>query len=257
MRLSLFYNPLDLIDRLGIAVRRHRRLRRLRHTPAAGLGLAHIGSLELLEMLATTPPGVIYDIGANVGTWSLLAKALYPAARIEAFEPLALHTGGFHQRMASFTDSVRLHSCALGASEGTAEMNIMDFSDASSLLPLTAAGQDEFHLRPVAKQSVPVVPLDTLVRRENLPPPDLLKLDVQGYELEVLRGAETCLAHARVVICEASFHTYYAAQPLFAELVAFLAQRGYTLQALGEGTALGRPLVQADALFLRTTADRK
>ena len=252
MRLSLLYNPFDLIDRLGLAVRRNRRINRLRHTPASKLGLGHIDSLELLELLASTPPSVIYDVGANVGTWSCLAKSLFPAARIDAFEPLSMHSAEFRKMAAAWPDDMHLHTCALGATEGTATMHIMDYADASSLLPVTVEGQSEFKIKPVAMQQVPLVPLDTLVLRDKLPLPDLLKLDVQGYELEVLRGSETCLRHARAVLCEVSFRAFYARQPLFPELLSFLTQRGFALHALGEGTALGQPLVQADALFLRT-----
>jgi hypothetical protein len=90
-----------------------------------------------------------------------------------------------------------------------------------------------------------------LVAREKLPTPDLLKLDVQGYELEVLRGAEATLRQTRAVLCEVSFREFYTGQPLFTEVVAYLGARGFTLHALAEGTALGAPLVQADALFLK------
>lgn len=254
MRLSLLYNPLDLIDRLGLAIRRQRRRRRLRHTPAAQLSLGHIDSLELLELLAPSPPAVIYDIGANVGTWSCLAKSLYPAAKVEAFEPLAMHFEKFRQNTAAWPGDVRLHACALGPTEGTADMQVMDYSDASSLLPATAEGEREFKIKPVAVQQVTLLPLDTLVARESLPLPDLIKLDVQGYELEVLRGAEACLGHARSVLCEISFRSFYAGQPLFPDVLAFLAQRGFVLKALGVDTALGQPLIQTDALFVRPEA---
>ena len=254
MRLSLLYNPLDLIDRLGVAIRRRRRLRRLRHTPAAQLSLGHIDSLELLELLAGNPPAVIYDIGANTGTWSCLAKSLFPGARLEAFEPLTMHAAAFHQMTAAWPKDVHLHACALGATEGSATMQVMDFSDASSLLPVTDEGRREFKITPVKEEQVPVMPLDVLVRREKLPPPDLLKLDVQGYELEVLRGAPDCLRQARAVLLEVSFRSFYQAQPLFPEIHAFLHAHGFALHALGEGTALGQPLVQTDALFVRTEA---
>lgn len=251
MRLSLLYNPFDLVDRLAVAVHRRRRFRKLRGTPAAGLSLGHIGSLELLELLGSSPPAVVYDIGANVGTWTVLAKSLFPAARIEAFEPLAQHFEQFRQWTAPWPGDVRLHAVALGATESRATMHVMDFSDASSLLAPTAATLAEFNLTPAPAETVAVVPLDLWAARENLPPPDLLKLDVQGYELEVLRGGEGCLRQARAVLCEVSFKTCYAGQPLFAEVVAFLNARGLTLHALGENTAPGTPLVQTDALFLR------
>ena len=251
MRLSLLYTPCDVVERLAIASRRRRRFRRLRGTPAAALQLGHIDSLELLELLQSAPPGVIYDIGANVGTWTCLAKSLFPSARVEAFEPLTQHAAAFRQWTAAWPNDIRLHNCALGPEERTATMNVMDFSDASSLLPVSAEGAREFKISQSAATTVSVVPLDVLIARERLPSPDLLKLDVQGYELAVLRGGTKCLRTTRAVLCEVSFREFYTGQPLFAEVVAFMEVHGFTLHALGEGTALGAPLVQSDALFLK------
>jgi FkbM family methyltransferase len=251
VRLSLLYNPFDLVERLAVASRRRGRFRRLRGTPAARLELGHLDSLELLELLRANPPATIYDIGANVGTWTCLAKSLYPAAQVEAFEPLAQHFPKFKEWTAAWPADVRLHACALGAEERSATMHVMDFSDASSLLALSAQGADEFKIKPAAEQSVSVVPLDVLVARERLRPPDLIKLDVQGYELAVLQGAAGCLRSARVVLCEVSFREFYSGQPLFHDVLAFLRERGFALHALGESTALGAPLVQADALFVK------
>jgi len=252
MRLSLLYNPRVAIERLAIAAQRRRRFQRLRGTPAAKLSLGHIDSLELLELLAPRPPAVIYDIGANIGTWTCLAKSLFPAARVEAFEPLAQHLPLFREWTAAWPHDVRLHTCALGSTECSATMHVMDFSDASSLLPLSAEGAREFNVRPAHEVSVPVIPLDVLVARQKLAPPDLIKLDIQGYELEALRGAQTCLRTARAVLCEVSFHEYYAGQPLFTELAGFLRTHGFSLHALGTGTTLGAPLVQTDALFTKS-----
>jgi FkbM family methyltransferase len=253
LRFSLLYNPFDLIERLALASRRRRRFSRLRGTPAAALALGHIDSLELLELLAPDPPKVIYDIGANVGTWTCLAKSLFPTARVEAFEPLTSHFEGFRRWTAPWPHGVRLHACALGPVAGSATMHVMNFSDASSLLEPTAAGLDEFKIKPAVTQPVSVVTLDAVATKVQLPLPDLIKLDVQGYELEVLRGGQECLRHSRAVLTEVSFKAFYVGQPLFHDVVAFLAGRGFVLHALGEGTALGAPLIQTDALFLRSS----
>ncbi len=248
MRLSLLYNPFDLVERLAVAS--HRRRRRLRHTPAAALELGHIDSLELLELLASHPPAVIYDIGANLGTWTCLAKSLYPAARLEAFEPLGQHAAGFQARTQGMA-KVHLHGVALGAAASTLEMEVMDFSDASSFLPATASTCAEFNIRPVRRETVAVYPLDQYRQQHQLPAPDLIKLDVQGFELEVLRGATDCLRAARAVLTEVSFREYYRGQPLFHDVAAFLAAHGFLLQALADPTPLGAPLGQTDALFLK------
>jgi FkbM family methyltransferase len=253
MRSSLFYNPFDLVERLAIASQRRRRRRRLRGTPAAALGLGHLDSLELLELLQSAPPRVIHDIGANVGTWTCLAKSLFPDARVEAFEPLGQHEAAFRRWTAPWPGEVRLHRLALGATDGSAEMTITDFSDASSLLPLTEEGQRTFHVSPVGHETVPVATLDRLVGSGRAAAPDLLKLDVQGYELEVLRGAENCLQQARAVLCEVSFRRLYERQALSGDLFVFLEARGYALHAFGSNLRPSTPLAQVDALFLRTT----
>jgi len=250
MRKSLLYNPLHIVERLAVASRRWRRHHRLQHTPAAHLKEGHIGSLELLELLKDEPPKVIYDIGANRGTWTCLAKAIFPAAQVEAFEPLAMHFEEFQTRTQAVA-GVRLHRVALGAAAAKLEMDVMDFSDASSFLPATAATRAEFDLHSIRHENLVVFPLDPFRAQHQLPAPDLVKLDVQGYELEVLRGAEETLRTTRAVLTEVSFREYYRGQPLFHDVVAFLATRGFLLQALGESTPLGAPLGQTDALFLK------
>jgi FkbM family methyltransferase len=250
MRASLLYNPFDVVERLAVASRRRRRRLRLRGTPAENLSLGHLDSLELLELLRANPPRVIHDIGANVGTWTILAKAIFPGAAVEAFEPLEMHLAGFRRNTAALTD-VRLHPIALGPRDGTAVIEVTDFSDASSILPLTEEGRKAFQIATAGRQEVTIATLDGLVASGAVPAPDLLKLDIQGYELEALRGAQESLRHARAVLCEVSFRRFYQGQPLFAEVVAHLDSRGFQLHAFGTSLEPGEPLAQADALFVR------
>ena len=89
----------EFIERLARLAARRRRLGRLKGTVAEQLKVGHIDSLELLELLRRKAPTVIYDIGANVGTWTLLAKAIFPAAEIHAFEPLPRHVAAFQKTL--------------------------------------------------------------------------------------------------------------------------------------------------------------
>jgi hypothetical protein len=79
----------------------------------------------------------------------------------------------------------------------------------------------------------------------------VIKLDLQGYEIEALRGALGTLSHVRYVISEVSFAEFYVGQPLFTDVVRFLAEQGLFLHALGYNTPLGAPLIQNDLLFSR------
>ena len=250
MRLALLYNPRLLCERLAIESVRRRRLARLKDTPASGLSLGHIDSLELLELLAAADIRVIYDIGANVGTWTLLANAVMPHATIHAFEPLSDHCNRFASNTRAVSN-VTLHRVALGAEEKAARLHVMDFSDASSVLPLAEIGQSTFGTREIDQRTVQVRALDRYRREHQLPFPDLMKLDVQGYEAEVLRGAVECVAKATAIITEVSFAAFYRDQPLFADIVRMLDDHGFRLHALSAHTPLGQPLCQTDALFVK------
>jgi FkbM family methyltransferase len=220
---------------------------------AERLTLGHIDSLEVLELLRPLNLKIIYDIGANVGTWTLLAKAIFPMAEVHAFEPLAIHQQGF-QRDAGHLPGVHLHKVALGDVAGHETMQVTDFSDASSLLPLSEAGQQEWRVQVVAREEVHVERLDDWRCEALMPFPSLIKLDVQGFELAVLRGAVRCVEQATAVLAEVSFRKFYEGQPLFQDVAHFLSERDFSLYALGQRTEVGNPLMQADALFVANRA---
>jgi FkbM family methyltransferase len=253
MRPALFYNPRLLCERLAEISRQKRRRRRLRGTPAATLETGHIDSLELLQLLEAKPPRVIYDIGACYGTWTVLVKSIFPDADVHAFEPLRELRDRFAQATASLKN-VTHHQIALGATPGIATMELASFLDASSLLRMTQVQTQEFNAQPAGTAEVSIERLDDYVRQNKLTKPDLIKLDVQGYELEVLRGAEECLANASAVISEVSFAEFYKDQCLFEEIVSFLAARGYRTHAFGASTKIGGRILQTDALFERNAA---
>ncbi len=255
MRKELFYNPLLLLERIGHWATESSRFKRLRHTPAEGLNCYHIDSLELLDLVKPLKPRVIFDVGANVGTWTLLAKTIFPDARVEAYEPLAVHYEDFRKATKKL-EGISLHSCALGSSVGKSTIKVTSFSDASSILPLTEAGKSQWNLDCVHEIAIEIATIDHLVATGEAPQPDLIKLDVQGFELEVLKGAERCLPNVAAIIAEVSFSEFYENQCLFHDVVTYLGENGLALHALGHSTPTGKPLVQADALFTRIVGNR-
>ncbi len=94
--------------------------------------------------------------------------------------------------------------------------------------------------------------LDEVMEADRLAAPTLLKIDVQGYELELLRGAERSLAAIDEILVECSFVELYAGQPLADDVVCHLRERGFGLNGVHSVArgADGRPL-QADLLFSR------
>lgn len=250
MRLSLFYNPLVMIDRIAIEINRYRRKRRLKHTPAAGLGLGCIDSMELLELInkENTQVKHVFDIGANIGTWTLLAKAIFPDASVHAFEPLKVHTDKFTQ-ITQGLDKISLHTFCLGSENMDSILNVSSFSDSSSLLDATPLELEEFGIKKSGEEQVNVKRIDGLIEDGSIPAADIVKLDVQGYELEVLKGFGKYINDVSYIIAEVSFREYYHNQPLFLEIANFLKQYNFDVYALGHGTPTGKPLGQIDVLF--------
>ncbi|MES2699614.1 MAG: FkbM family methyltransferase [Pseudomonadota bacterium] len=212
----------------------------------------HIASLELLDLMAADlrPTRVIYDIGANVGTWARLAHSQFPDAQIHAFEPLQFHLPELRM-FGSEIDKLHIHPVALGSQPGSAMITVTDFSDASSLLPLAKKGADTWGISEKGHEVIRVERLDDWIAANQLAMPDCLKLDVQGFELEVLKGARQTLPSVRNIIVELSFDEFYEGQPGVDELFAELMQAGFLLRAVGKGVRLGQPLLQIDALFSR------
>jgi FkbM family methyltransferase len=252
MRLSLFYNPLVIIDRLAIAINRRKRKNRLKRTPGAGLELGYIDSLELLELIKKDGfnNGVIFDIGANIGTWTVLAKSIFPNAEIHGFEPLSNHIQKFGENTKGLSNA-HIHSFCLGDENKDMTMNVTSFSDASSILDVAPLVYEQFNIEKNSEEKVEVKRLETLIDEGKLPVPDVMKLDVQGYELEVLKGAGKYLNQVNYLIVEVSFKEYYKKQALFLDIANYLASHNIGIYAFGQSTPLGAELGQIDVLFRR------
>lgn len=250
MRLALFYNPILIIERLSLSIFRKKRFDRLKNTPAKNLALGHIDSLELLELIKVeTDINVIYDIGANIGTWSILAKAIFSDAHIFAFEPLQIHINEFYKNTKNLV-KVTLYPFALGNKKELTHINVSSFSDSSSLLPSTQLLNETYNISTLETTEIQVLKLDDFFNvTNNLLQPDLIKLDIQGYELEALKGGENILRKTKFVIMEVSFLEYYKGQPLFEEVIIYMNNQNFRVKAFGQNTPIGQKLSQIDILF--------
>ncbi len=176
---------------------------------------------------AVRPGMVVYDIGAHIGTYSILAlKRSAPTGRVVAYEPFA-YTRRFlaqHLQWNACAERAQVRDACCGAAAGTA-----DFYFA----PGQAEGMNG--LVPVAgfsRMTVPVVTLDAEVAELGLVP-DLIKIDVEGAEWDVLRGAERTLAAHRPTLFLSVHPDALAKQGLAAaDIEDWLAQRGYAWRVL-------------------------
>lgn len=183
------------------------------------------------------------DGGAAEGTWAEEFKTIYPDAKVLCIEPRDDAQAELKRRAAELK-GVSVAQTLVGASEGTIEF--YESAHQSSIFK-DATGAEWGR-----KVTAPITTLDALVTKMGLPDPDLIKLDLQGAELDCLRGAPRCLAHAEAVMLELSFIEIQRGMPLIGEVVQFMSERGFRLYDV---TALWhRPLdgalAQGDFLFV-------
>lgn len=192
-------------------------------------------------------PGTVIDVGANKGQFSRAAAMAFPGARIIAFEPQAEVAAVWRRNLADVPDA-EVHACALGAEPGTVTFHPHEYSLSSSVLPVAGSSMAAEEL---ASIEVPVRTLDEALAGEALAGPVLLKLDVQGYELEVLRGGGRTLGQVDALVVELAFERHYEGQPLFGAVQAELTTLGWALELPLDVRRDGSgALVEMDGLFL-------
>jgi len=197
----------------------------------------------------------VLDVGANAGQFARACLGVWPEATIVAFEPLP---GLADQLTATLGPIARpgrfqAHAVAVGAADGMAAFRPHAHSLSSSALPVATDVRLEPWARELAPTTVPLRRLDTALAGRTLAPPVLLKVDVQGLELDVVAGATETLGRVDAVLVESAFEPQYEGQPPFAAVDAALAAAGWALQRPLDIRRDGRGrAVEADWLYRRT-----
>lgn len=206
------------------------------------------GAVEHDWVIAFTRAATLIDAGANRGQFSTAFRARRPEAAILAFEPLPEAADAYAALFAK-DDRVDLHRVALSDRSGTATFHVADRADSSSLLAPGTGQAAAFNVRCARTIAVSVDRLDQQVDMARLVRPILLKIDVQGAELDLLRGVGT-LEAVDFVYVELSFVPLYDGQALFDDVAPFLHDRGFALAGVFNQviTAEFGP-TQADFLF--------
>jgi FkbM family methyltransferase len=193
----------------------------------------------------------IIDVGANRGQFATFARNCFPQCRIVSFEPL--------DRPARIYDSLfrhdartRLVRAAVGTECGSLLMHVTAEDDSSSPLAIGELQTRAFGTAVIGTLEVPCGLLSDYLRPDDLGQKNLLKIDTQGFELQVLRGAEQLLDRFSAIYCELSFVELYVGQPLASEIISYLFQRQFSLAGVYNITAARNfGSLQADMLFAR------
>jgi FkbM family methyltransferase len=184
-------------------------------------GYSHEQVLTRLLALDSFVPSVIYDIGAHRGNWTRSARKVLSSAEYVLFEANPDNAPALKLTGESF------HIAALSAEEGRQRNFYLPRLSVTTGASFYREQTSHYSADNLRVLTVATRRLDVLARDQSISLPDLIKLDVQGAELDVLRGAGSLLKTCRAIIAELSFIQGNARAPRASEVIAGLAQMGF------------------------------
>jgi len=193
-------------------------------------------------------PATVIDVGAAYGGFSEECATLFPLSRYVMLEPLVEYRRAL-QDLEQRHPSMR-HICAAAASRaGDIVIHVHPDLVGSSVLREVESGTEVNGV----PRTVPAVTIDAVVREMGVKGPFLLKVDVQGAELDVLRGAAETLAETEYVLCEISLFRFFESGPELIDVVTYMKNQGLVAYDLGnlQYRPLDNALSQVDLAFVK------
>jgi FkbM family methyltransferase len=232
-----------LLLRLGIVIFRR----------SNGIYIPEGESAALAVRLCGVSDPVIIDGGAHKGSFVDAVRSVRPTARFICFEPDPTLAAALRRRFPG-DGTVTIVQCALADKSGSAILNINRSRATNSLLVANdlTKGVLSDQLATVQNIEVQLTTLDDALGSLRVATCDVIKLDLQGFDLLALMGACQALRSAQVVVVEAWFAPVYENTINYIDIIDFLRQRGfelYTLAGLHYGT--NDRLLWTDAIFLK------
>ncbi|MDX2231121.1 MAG: FkbM family methyltransferase [Leptolyngbyaceae cyanobacterium bins.349] len=166
-------------------------------------------------------PEVVLDLGAAKGYWSEYSQHFFPGATFYMVDPL-VESEARLQDLCRTSDRFHYLLCAVGDQPSQLLMNVTSDLDGSSLLSFQREPEPQDRV-------VQIYRIDDLLAEGQLQAPQLVKMDLQGYELKALAGGQKLFETTEVFIMETSLFQFMPDQPLVHEVVAYMAERGYLL----------------------------
>jgi len=195
------------------------RLVRINDDPRASEGLDPFFSL--LKRFGFNPRHII-DVGANRGNWTRTAIQFFPGARYTLIEPQD-HLKSHIQDLLDHGCKIQWINAGAGDKSGTMPMNTASRDDSSTFVLTDRHGQTIGTQR----TAIPVKTLNEIVSSSGAPPPEMVKIDAEGFDLKVLAGASDLFGKTDIFLVEAVVCGNY--ENSAAEVVQFMANAGYRL----------------------------
>ncbi len=169
-------------------------------------GVWEVDELNLFSVLCKGSKNFI-DIGSNIGLYSILAEKFNPNIKTFAFEPAPSNAKRLLENLKlNNINSCKLIQNAVGDIDGSVSFFVPSDNSSTSVSSTSEIFTSSWHNKPI-EISVPIIKLDTFIKRELIKKVDLIKLDAEYYEVNVLNGArELLISHQPAVLCEVNIY---------------------------------------------------
>ncbi len=207
--------------------------------------------LELRNAFNWKKHVVVYDIGANTGSFAEFVSRLRTVSNVYCFEPDAKVFESLVQNCKG-TRKVECLQVALGDRVEKRSFHVNEFNPSSSILPMQSVTLEEFpHAAKSRTIELETTTLSGIVAQRQLLDPDFIKLDVQGFEEHVIRGGVEVFRKARFCMLEMSFTSLYQGSTLAVEMNALMRQLGFKLVGILDHKVKGKSgeILQFDAVY--------
>jgi FkbM family methyltransferase len=176
---------------------------------------------------------MVLDVGANEGQFAQFLREIGYEGDVHSFEPVKRVFDVLSSKARS-DSRWHVHHCALGAEPGFSEINVSDGTVLSSMLPLSDYARQNWERSKVQyRERIEIKTIDQCVDEGILPErPFFLKMDTQGFDLEVFRGARRRAASIQALLSELSFISLYDGAPDYSQSLSVYEAAGFRLSAM-------------------------
>ena len=199
------------------------------------------GEAALLRRLAPFGPKTLFDVGANIGDWSIAALRGIPTTHVHAFEIARATAMDLGRNLAAYSDRAIVNTCGLGARQGEVKLFYSpESSTAASMIPgVLEFSAQEHQISTIQEISAAIMTGDRYMADGRIDRVDFLKIDVEGAEWDVLEGFSGAFADRKIQMVQFEYGPLNLKTRRFlGDYWAFFADRGFVLGKLyPEGVA--------------------
>ena len=189
----------------------------------------------------------LIDIGSNKGQSILITKKFFPNILVYSFEPLEDQIN--LQKKIIGNKNIFYHNLAIGNKDEISSIHVTNRKDSSSVLKPINIINSNYITKEI--QKVKIKKLDSFKELMNIRRPSIMKIDVQGFELEVLEGSELVLNNIDYIIIEISYSEVYQNQKLQDKIINFLNSKNFNLVYRCNESFINNKKFQEDVLFVK------